>query len=188
VLLIRLAPLLGLGICAAVIGFNLADLIPPGGRIYLVIVLLALLLSLVILDTEPGWNLILFLSFAGAAGALLFWSGAAFTRWNTWVLFLSLIVISILGGTFLGARFGRAGRFLFPITILYLIGWTLFLFYQLPAALKMIWIISGLILFTLINISLLIRGKTQNQEGSPVPLAIGLFVVLFNLCWLSGLI
>jgi hypothetical protein len=34
----------------------------------------------------------------------------------------------------------------------------------------------------------LVRGKIKNQEDNPVPIVIELFVVLFNLCWLSGLV
>ncbi len=188
VLLIRLAPFLGLGIIAAVLGYNLADLIPVAGRIYLVAVLLGVLMSMVILDTEPGWNVVQFLCFAVAAGMLVHWSGAETTRFSSLILFSVLILITIAGGTFLGSRFGRVVRFLFPITILYMIGWLFFLFYQVPAVLKTIWIFSGLVLFTLITIGVLIRGKSQNQEDSPVPLSIELFVVLFNLYWLSGLV
>ena len=187
-LLIRLAPTLGLGALTAVCGFNLAYLIPPTARNYLVAALLVLLLSMIILDKEPGWNLALLLAFALTAGALLYWSGPVYSKTNTWILSLTLVLTSIIGGTFLGEGFGRLGRLLFPITIVYLIGWILFLFYQVPGDLKLIWIVTGLILFTLITLSLLIQGKTQDQEDSPLPRAIALFVVIFNLFWLSGLL
>ena len=188
VLLIRLIPLLGLGILAAILGYNLANMIPAAWRVYLGLVFLGLLLSMVILDTEPGWNIVLFLGFAAVAGMYLYWSGAEYSRWKPWILFSSLVLISLVGGSVLNERFGRAAKVLFPITILYLGGWIFFLFYNIPTALKIIWIWSGLILFTLISIAVLVRGKIKSLEDNPVPIVIELFVVLFNLCWLSGLI
>jgi len=143
---------------------------------------------MVILDTEPGWNVVLFLGFAVVAGMLLNWSGAEYSRWNSWTLFSILILISLVGGSLLNGRFGRSAKVLFPITILYLVGWIFFFFFPIPAPFKIIWIISGLILFTLIFIAVLVRGKIKSQEDNPVPIVIELFVVLFNLCWLSGLV
>ncbi len=187
-MLIRLIPLLGLGMGAVILGYRLANWIPGIGSFYQLGIILGLLLGMIILGTEPGWNVALYLGFALAGGVLLFWSGALVNQLKTWILFSVLFLISLAGGAFSRGITGRAVAVLFPITIFYLIGWVFFLFFPLPELLLMIWIIFGLALFTLITIAVFNRGKTLRQRESAVPLTIELFVVLFNLCWLSGLI
>ena len=187
-MLIRLAPLLGLGIGAVILGYHLADWIPGIGSFYQLIIILGLFLGMIILGTEPGWNVTLYLGFALAGGVLLFWSGALVNQLKTWILFSVLFLISLAGGAFSSRSTGRAAAVLFPITILYLAGWIFFLFFPLPELLKMIWVVLGLGLFTLITIAVFRRGKALRQEESAVPLTVELFVVLFNLYWLSGLI
>jgi len=186
--LIRLTPLLGLGVAAVILGYRLADWIPGIGNFYQLVIFLGLLSGMIILGTEPGWNVMLYLGFALAGGALLFWSGALVGQLKTWILFSVLILISLAGGAFSRGSKGRAAAVLFPITILYLIGWVLFLFFPLPELLRMIWMLLGLVLFTLITIAVFSQGKNLRQRESAVPLTIELFVVLFNLFWLSGLI
>ncbi len=187
-MLVRLAPLLGLGVAAVILGYRLAGWIPGIGNFYQLVIFLGLLLGMIILSTEPGWNVTLYLGFALAGGVLLFWSGALVNQLKTWVLFSVLFLISLAGGAFSRGITGRAAALLFPITIFYLLGWVFFLFFPLPGILMMIWTILGLVLFTLITIAVFSRGKNLRQEESAVPLTIELFVVLFNLCWLSGLI
>jgi hypothetical protein len=186
--LIRLIPLLGLGIGAVILGYRLADWIPGIGSFYQLVIILGLLLGMIILGTEPGWNVTLYLGFALAGGVLLFWSGALVAQLKTWILFSVLFLISLAGGAFSSRSTGRAVAVLFPITIFYLIGWVFFLYFPLPGLFRMIWIILGLVLFTLITIAVFSLGKNLSQRESAVPLTIELFVVLFNLCWLSGLI
>lgn len=83
---------------------------------------------------------------------------------------------------------GRVAGVLFFCTLLYMMGWILFAFVSLPDLAGMIWIILGLALFTFILMAVISQGKTQNDESSAVPLSIQLFVVLFNICWLSSLL
>lgn len=187
-MLIRLSPLLGLGIGAVILGYHLADWIPGIGSFYQLIIILGLFLGMIILGSEPGWNVTLYLGFALAGGVLLFWSGALVNQLKTCILFSGLLLISLAGGTFSSRSSCRAAAVLFPITILYLAGWIFFLFFPLPELLKMIWVVLGLGLFTLITIAVFRRGKALHQEESAVPLTVELFVVLFNLYWLSGLI
>ena len=187
-MLIRLIPLLGLGIGAVILGYHLADWIPEIGSFYQLVIILGLLLGMIILGTEPGWNVTLYLGFALAGGVLLFWSAALVNQLKTWILFSVLFLISLAGGAFSSRSTGRAVAVLFPITIFYLIGWVFFLYFPLPGLFRMIWIILGLVLFTLITIAEFSRGKNLSQGESAVPLTIELFVVLFNLYWLSGLI
>lgn len=188
VVLIRLIPLLGMGVAAVILGYRLANWIPEIGWIFQLIILMGLLLGMIILDTEPGWNVTLYLGFALAGGMLLFWSGAFVSQLKTWILFSVLFLISLAGGAFSRGSTGRATAVMFPITFFYMIGWIFFLYFPLPGLYRMIWMILGLVLFTLITIAVFSRGKNLRQGESAVPLTIELFVVLFNLCWLSGLI
>ncbi len=180
--------MVGAGIIAGVVGYNLAENFPINGRLYLQIFFLALIVSMMILDTEPGWNIVLSLGFAVTAGALLSWSSVDIIQIKTWILFISLVLISIIGGEYLSKGIGRAAGILYPSAVLYMIGWILFIFLKLPAIFITIWTYSGLVLFVLIIIAVLIRGKTNNQEESIVPIVIQLFVGLFNLFWLSAMI
>jgi len=188
ILLIRVAPILGLGTAAAILGYHLASFIPVVDGIYLVLLFLGLFLSMIILNTEPGWNMVFFLGFALAAGTLLYWFGANIKQSYTWILLIILLVISFFGGSLPEERFAWATRVFFPITVLYLTGWILFFIAQISGVYKLIWIITGLVLFTLITIGVLVRGKTINRTDSPVPLAIELFVVIFNIYWMSFLL
>jgi hypothetical protein len=186
VFLIRIAPLLGLGVIAALLGYKLAIFIPATGRIYLFVGFLVLLMSMMILDTEPGWNVGFFLVFAMTAGALLYWSGSGTRQVYTWFLFIFLVLISLIGALYLRYRVSRIVVLLYPSAFLYMIGWVGLLFFDLPILFTMVWTMIGFILFTLINTAVLIRGKSNDEEDSPVPIVIELFVVLFNLFWLSG--
>lgn len=188
VMLVRVAPILGLGLLALIIGYQLASLVPVAGRIYLQVVFLGLLFGMVILDTEPGWNMVLFISFGLVAGMVILWSGANMSQLRTWILFSFLFLISITGGAFLKSDTERAAGLLFISTILYMVGWILFMLISLPGIVRTIWTVLGLVLFTIIAIAVISHGKTRNYENSAIPLSIQLFVVLFNLCWLSSVL
>ncbi|MCJ7717024.1 MAG: hypothetical protein MUO54_10975 [Anaerolineales bacterium] len=188
-MLVRVVPLLGLGTIFTIVGYRLASIFQMTNSIYILFVFLVLLVSMMILDKEPGWNVVLFLGFALAAGVILLWSSAEITQPKTWILFSILVLVSLAGGLFLSKRIGLAATVLYPTTILYMIGWVLFLFFELPGLFKMIWIVLGLVLFTLIIIAILSRGENQSQEdNAAVPLAIELYVLLFNLFWLSSML
>ena len=188
VMLIRVAPFLGLGLIGVIIGYQLADLVPAAARVYLQIVFLGLIFSMIILDKEPGWNLVLLICFGLTAGMMLIWSGGNLLQLKSWVVFLILFVISLAGGVLMKGAGGRVAGVLFFCTLLYMMGWILFAFVSLPDLAGMIWIILGLALFTFILMAVISQGKTQNDESSAVPLSIQLFVVLFNICWLSSLL
>jgi hypothetical protein len=185
VLILRLAPYLGLGVLGVVIGYNFANLIPLPGGMFLFVIFIAFLVGMTILDAEPGWNLVLFLGFSLVGGTVLYWSPLTVIQNKTWVLFLVLILVSLLGGAFTSSKIAAASIYLMPGTILYFLGWILFLFFDLPELLIMIWTGLGLALFTLIAIAILSRGKTQDKQEDIVPLVIQIFVVVFNLFWLS---
>lgn len=188
VMLVRVAPFLGMGLLAAILGYQLAELVPVTARIYLQIVFLGLIFSMVILDEEPGWNLVLLICFGIAAGMMLLWSGDGLLRLKSRIIFSVLFIISLVGGVFMQGSGGRAARMLFSSTLLYMAGWILFTFFQLPDLAKAIWTVLGLVLFTLILMAAISQGKTRNDEGSAIPLSIQLFVVLFYICWLSSLL
>lgn len=185
-LLIRLAPLLGSAAAGAALGFQLLFLIPPRGRSYLLIPFLVLFLAMTILEKEPGWNLALLLGFSLTAGLLLNWSGADAIRWGTWLLFLGCWTVGLIGAVILGRPLQKALKFLFPLTALYMLGWLGVILWDLPGWIKGTWVLSGLALFTVIAAGVLQRGFTLQDEESPVPLGIELWVILFNLFWLSA--
>jgi len=158
------------------------------GRGYLLLVFFGLLLSMIILDTEPGWNLVIFLGFALVAGMLLYRSEVLVPQFKSWMIFSILCLISIAGAAYSRSRIRRAAGILYPVAVLYLLGWGCFLIFQIRPIYEMGWIVFGLILFTLITMVILNQGKTKSQDASPVPLVFELFVVLYNLFWLSSLL
>ena len=188
VLLIQVAPFLGLGLLASILGYHLVNMIPPAARTYIQVAFLALLFAMVILDTEPGWNMVLFLAFGVTAGMMLHWSSADISQLKTWILFSALLLISITGGLFLKKETGPAAGILFISTFLYMVGWFLFIVTSLPGIVRTIWIVLGLVLFTLVATAVINLGKTQDDKNNTVSLSIQFYVVLFNLFWLSSLL
>jgi len=162
--------------------------IPARGRAYLLIPFLILFLAMTILDQEPGWNLALLMGFSFTAGLLLKWSGAGAGRGSTWLFFLGLLTTAIIGALVLGKRIAKGLKFLLPLTALYMLGWVGVLFWELPLWVRGVLIPSGLVLFTVIAAGALQRVFSLEVQESPVPLAIELWVILFNLFWLTGLI
>lgn len=183
-----MAPLLGLGVLVLIIGYQLGGLIAPPARVYLQIIFLALLFALIILDSEPGWNLVLYICFSVAAGMILLWSGAEVKTLKSWALFLILLITSLAGGAAIKGAYGQAARILTLSTLLYMLGWILFAFTSLPPLLSLIWTILGLLLFTVISMAVISQAKTLPQDESSFSLGVQIFVVQFNLFWLSALI
>lgn len=188
VTLIQVAPFLGLGMLASIFGYQLVQIIPQAAGIYIQVAFLVLLFAMIILDTEPGWNMVLFLAFGVAAGMILHRSGAEISQIKTWILFSILLLISLTGGLLLKRDAGRAAGILFFSTFLYVVGWFLFLISSLPGIARTIWIVLGLVLFTVVAMVVINQGKTKNIESSLHPFSIQFYVVLFNLFWLSSLL
>jgi ABC-type multidrug transport system permease subunit len=187
-LLIQAAPFLGLGLLATILGYQLVNTIPVAARTYIQVAFLAFLFAMVILDKEPGWNMALFLAFGMAAGMMLHWSSADLSQLKTWILFSTLLLFSITGGLFLKRETERAAGILFINTFLYMVGWFLFIVTSLPDIVRTIWIVLGLLLFILVTMVVINRGKTQISGDSVISYSIQLFVILFNLFWLSSLL
>jgi hypothetical protein len=141
-----------------------------------------------ILDQEPGWNVALLMGFSFTAGLLLQWSGAEVTRLSTWLIFLGFLGAALIGAVVLGKAISRGLKFLLPLTALYMVGWLGILFWDLPFWVQGVLILSGLVLFTVIAAGTLQRGFSLSAEETPVPFSIELYVILFNLFWLAGLI
>ncbi len=188
VILVQVVPFLVLGMLASALGYQLGNLIPPSAGIYIQVAFLALLLAMVILDTEPGWNIVLFLAFGVAAGMMLHRSSAEISQIKTWIMFSILLLISLTGGLFLKRDAGRAAGFLFFSTFLYMVGWFLFILTSLPEIARTIWIVLGLVLFSLVAMAVISQGKTKNIENNSHPFSIQFYVVLFNLFWLSSML
>ena len=143
---------------------------------------------MIILDTEPGWNLVLYLVVAFCAGILLAWSGAKIGQITTWITFLGLLLLILVLGDLTRREVTRAWILVYPITLVYIIGWIFFISAQTPAGFRKIWIVFGLILFSALAVVILVRGKSNDQNDKTVSLSSELFLVLFNLYWLSGLV
>jgi len=111
-ILIRAAPILGLGILGVLIGYQLGGLIAGSLRVYLQIAFLALLFALIILDSEPGWNLVFFVGFGLAAGMVLLWSGAETKEIKSWALYLVLLITSLTGGASIRGAGGQEAKLL----------------------------------------------------------------------------
>ena len=157
-------------------------------RVYGQVIFLVLLVALIILDTEPGWNIVLYLCFGTAAGMILLWSGAEIVMMNSWALYISLLAASLVGGALIKDHSGQVTRLLFLSAVLYIVGWVLIALVSLPSWISLVWTILGLVLFTLISVAVISRGKTMAQEESPIPVGVQIFLIQFNLFWLSALI
>jgi hypothetical protein len=181
-----LVPILAPACLAAALGYNLLPLIPAWARAYLLIPFLVFFLAMTLLDREPGWNMALLLGFSISAGLLLNWSGSEAARWSTWLLFLGLVGAAWIGAVSLGTVLAKGLTLLFPLTVLYLLGWLGIILLNLPEWVRGLWILSGLALFTVIAAGTLRRVFKLEVQDTPLPLAIELWVILINLFWLSG--
>ncbi len=188
ILMIRLTPVLGLAAAGLILGFHLMELIDGPGNALMLIIFLVLFLAMNLLIQEPGWNLVLLLGFSITSGLVLNWTGVFPGRWGTWILFLGLITAAL-------SRILKQGEahqinliYRIPPAGLYLSGWLVIIIWKLSGWILKIWIIWGLILFTMITADLLRSGLTLRKKESPVPLGIEIWVVLLNLFWLSSLL
>ncbi len=185
--LVRVVPYLGMAGVACWIGRSIGSWVPDSGRVYLMSITWGLLIGLYILEEEPGWNVALLLGFALAAGALFEEIDLGAFRGKVWSTLASCLCLSFVGGSLSGRRLRGVGVYLFPLAILYLLGWVFLKFFPVPGAWVSLWACLGLLLFLLIGVSVFSRGKVEGGQGSPVPLASDLFVVTLNLFWLAAM-
>ena len=147
---------------------------------------MVLLISLVTLDAEPGWNLVFFIAFSLIAGILLNWSGTEISRFRTWILFILLLLVLVTGGFYL-KRFGKlVNAILFIGPIFYVVGWVFIAGVVVPAVVNHSWIVLGLVLFMLIGTGVIRQTKEHRAENKNISLSIQLLLILFNLFWLSS--
>jgi len=179
-----MSPVLGGAGLGSWFGHSLGGWVPDGARIYLMILAWGLLLGMFILDEEPRWNFALLIAFAFTGGILLSMMAVTSQRAKVWSTLSVGLVLALVWGVLAGAKIRKAGAYLFPATILYLLGWVLFAMYNLPAGITAAWAGMGLILFVFIGTSVISRAKIE-EGTSHVSLASDLFVVLFNLYWLA---
>ncbi len=182
----RLLPSLGSAAVGTVLGYQFLSLIPLQASTFLLISTLILFLSLIILDREPGWNLVLLLGFSINAGSLLNWSGLDPSSWLTWLLFLVLCGAALVMATRLRPHLPTG--ILRPVSVFYLLGWLAAILEILPDWLRVLWMTAGLLFFTGLAAGTITRVFTLEIEESPTPLSIELYLILFNLFWLSGLV
>lgn len=183
--LVSVAPVLGAAALAAGGGYYLGQWAPPVIRPYLMIIAWCLLIGMFILDQEPTWNFFLLMGFSVLGGVLLRGLGSGINQGTGWGSMAVSLMIALLWGSWAGGQLSRAGIYLFPMTILYLLGWIGLSFYNFPSQYIAIWAGLGWLLFTLIATSVISRGGSGGERTEPVSLAGDLFVVLFNLFWLG---
>ena len=186
--MIETAPYLGTGIVAAILGYQFAEVVPEVARVYLQISFLGLMFSMIILDKEPGWNLVLLICFGIGAGMTIAWSDSKLLRENSWIVIFILVAISFVGGALMKNAEKRRGVIFSVFILIYMMGWVLLSLFSLPDLVGTIWIFSGLALFTFILMAVISQGKTLKDQNRAIPISIQLFVALFNLCWLSNLL
>lgn len=184
--LVRIAPSLVLAGLVSGLGHFIGKWIPEAGWIYLLGATWGFLVGMYILEQEPVWNTLLFLGFAMSSGALLRGIDYEGVLSRVWLTLIGGISASFVWGVFSGPMPTRAAGYLFPLTILYLLGWILLSILPLPSGWLVFWAGLGLMLFLLIAVSIFNKGKMKGGEGSPVPLASDLFVVGFNFFWLAA--
>ncbi|MBS3751084.1 MAG: hypothetical protein KGY39_06215, partial [Anaerolineales bacterium] len=184
--LVRIAPSLALAGLISGLGHSIGKWIPDAGWIYLLGATWGFFVGMYILEQEPVWNTLLFLGFAMSSGALLRGIDYEGVLSRVWLTLIGGISASFVWGLFSGPMPTRAAGYLFPLTILYLLGWILLSILSLPSGWLVFWAGLGLMLFLLIAVSIFNKGKMKGGEGSPVPLASDLFVVGFNFFWLAA--
>jgi hypothetical protein len=119
---------------------------------------------------------------------ILLWSGAEVMMIKSWALYLSLLVISLVGGALIRDYSGQVARLLILSAVLYMLGWVILALISLPSLISLVWTILGLVLFTTISVAIISHGKTQSRDETPIPLGVQIFLIQFNLFWLSALI
>lgn len=183
--LVSVAPVLGAAALAAGGGYYLGQWAPVAIRPYLIIIAWCLLIGMYILDQEPTWNFFLLVGFSALGGVLLRGLGSGINQGRGWGSLAVGLMLALLWGSWAGSQLSGAGIYLFPLTILYLLGWIGLSFYSFPSQYIAIWAALGWVLFLLIATSVISRGAFRTESVEPVSLAGDLFVVLFNLFWLG---
>ncbi len=188
VILLQVGPYLVIGLAVQTLGFRLAHFIPSDGRSIVQAALWILSVVMLLLANEPFWNNVLFLVFSLGAGVTLYWLSTGSLHPRTWYLLPILFVISAVGGEFIRVSGRRFYGTLITGTLLFMFGWVLLQFFPVPEMLRKIWVLSGLVLFTVAMMVIINHGKDQNKGDSAIFRSIHLSVVLFNLCWLANIL
>ncbi len=183
--LISIVPVLGAAVLAACGGFFLGRWVPSGIRPYLIIIAWSLLIGMFILDKDPTWNFFLLVGFSLLGGMLLQGLAIGVNQGKVWGSLAVGFMIALLWGSWSGSQLSQAGMYLFPITVLYLMGWIGVSFFTFPTQIVALWAGLGWLLFTLIGTSVFSRGASGVEKLELTALASDLFVVFFNLFWLG---
>lgn len=129
----------------------------------------------------------MFCGFALSAGVLLHWVDFSSILGKVWVTLSMAWVVLVVWGTLSGEKAVQGPGYLFPVMILYLLGWILFSLVSLPDVVAAIWAGLGWVLFTLIGVSVILRSKGESGQGFVTRMAVDLFVVSFNIFWLAAM-
>lgn len=132
--------------------------------------------------------MVLLMGFSFSAGPFLSWSGAAVANWDTWLVFLGMMGAALIGSKITGTLLPKIPGLLNILATAYLLYWLAIILWDPPKWILMVWILTGLVLFTLLSAAALQRGTYLAIEENSTPLAIELWLLLLNLFWLSSLI
>ncbi len=170
------------------LGHHLGKYTPPELWLLPAVIALILFLALQIFKKVPRLNFVLLMGLALMAGAVMNLFELPERTWLTWIILLLGLALSLVWSYLLGIRLGWLGIFLFPLTIVYLMGW--FLISLLPefAQLSIGWAVAGLFLFIALAIHILTEARFSRASEKPTPLVSDLFIVYFNLYWIGAVI
>jgi len=183
--LVSVVPVLWTAILASYGGYLLGRWALFANQSLLIIFAWCLLLGMYILDQEPTWNFFLLVGFSFVGGMLIQGVGLDANQGKVWGSLAVGVMMALLWGMWSGSQLSQAGMYLFPITILYLLGWVGCSFYSFPSWLLAIWAGLGWLLFMLIGTAVVSRGSSGIEEVEPISLCSDLYVIFFNLFWLG---
>lgn len=183
--LVSIVPVMGTAVLVAWGGYYLGQWISSGAWPYLTIISWGLLIGIFIFEKDPKWIFFLLVGFSFIGGMLLQGLGLDVNHSRGWGSLVLGFVIAFIWGASSGSQLAKAGGVLFPLTILYLLGWIVFSFYSFPSEVIAVWAGLGWLLFTLIGTSVISRRSSGMERIEPISLASDLFVVFFNLFWLA---
>jgi FtsH-binding integral membrane protein len=182
---IQVVPLTALASLASVAGIGLfANRVTEGLQLPIAVLGLLLFLALITFRETSTWNFVLLLTFALIAGTFL---GGTFSEevqfsWGVALLTaLGVLFLTAAVGGYFGERIGRWSVALWIGSWVYLLGWVIIAFANLPPSAQTIWAFAGLIIFGGLSTSWFASLMSSEAKASTVSLAIDLFILVINL-------
>jgi hypothetical protein len=147
----QVLPVFGLALGVTILGnVFLAVYVTRPWELPLLLIGALLFVALLTFRKTRIWNFVLLLALALVAGVL---TGVAFTGGRgAWGAVLSmtcaLLILALMLGTSLRGKLNRGARLLYLLTWFYLAGWLIILIWDPAVWLRILWVVTGAILFT----------------------------------------